>query len=343
MFFVIIVFIIFFPLSIFCDTAASSIDIVSLMQTDEIIFLRRSAEAILGVLLVASVVESIIRMSMNGRFTLHITVAKFIIIFAFLEAAPRLVSYASWAVYNAEVVPISSESNSPLVEKSMKIEAVLDDFHMLISSVISGRPPLRIETISIVPQTAPSARKPEEMTLILSEIKNFLSPRGIMVTFMYLFAKTVFTIAKISRTLMFEILWPMLYQIVIAGFSFAAVFAGLPGGMNAIKQFFITVLRVSSWPILYSLCLKLTAQRLTSNIVRYIDVVASPWSKPGIDRETAAAMVRGYFTGNYNLFAQVMAYIIFYALICFLIPVFARMVIRPGFFVSSRSSGEKNV
>ncbi|MFO7735106.1 MAG: hypothetical protein R6W70_02700 [bacterium] len=339
----IIFFIIIFPFSIFCDTAASSIDIAYLMRTDEIIFLRRSAEAILGVLLVASVVEGIIRMSMNGRFTLHITVAKFIVLFAFLEAAPRLVSYASWAVYNAQVIPISSEADSPLVEKSMEIEAVLDDFHMLISSVISGRAPLGIKTVPITSRTVPSARKPEEMTLILSEIKNFLSPRGIMVTFMYLFAKTVFTIAKISRTLMFEILWPMLYQIVIAGFSFAAVFAGLPGGMNAIKQFFITFLRVSSWPILYSLCIKLTAQRLTSNIVKYIDIVASPWSEPGIDQETAAAMVRGYFTGNYNLFAEVMAYIIFYALICFLIPLFARMVIRPGLFLSSGSSGGKNV
>ncbi|HNZ54818.1 MAG TPA: hypothetical protein PKN76_11835 [bacterium] len=123
----------------------------------------------------------------------------------------------------------------------------------------------------------------------------------------------------------------------MVGFVFAVPFAALDGGMDSLKKFAINVIEVAMWPVIYNIAFGLTTGSMIDTIEKFVKIVNNPVTEtlknangatagvvPGLAAASAAAQV----LSNLPLIALLAAHLLFLVGLGFLIPLFARMIVR---------------
>ncbi len=134
-------------------------------------------------------------------------------------------------------------------------------------------------------------------------------------------------LALLTKFIMLDIVWPVMYQLTLIGFVFSFVFASLPGGGVAIRKFATSLIEIALWPIIYGLAFNAVENNFIISIKKITDQMTSDTYKATIG-DQVVVLVQNLITGNFILILQVIGYCVFLAVIAFFVPKIASMIVR---------------
>lgn len=258
----------------------------------------------------------------GGTPNWFLIIGKFLIIFF-------LYNNAVWVVttFTNKVVVATVISDADRLAKSFsKLDVALVTLAM-------GDP----QELDAAKKDAQSTMLPDSVTDTFVEMSRVFSFQTILTMVFSVFMKGLLTLSLITKILMIDIFWPIFFQLVVVGFVFAVPFASLEGGMDSLKKFAINVVEVAMWPILYNIAFGLTTGSMIETINKFVGIVNNPVTDtlknantatlglvPGMSIASASAQV----LSNLPLLALLAAHLLFLVGLGFLIPLFARMVVR---------------
>ncbi len=240
-------------------------------------------------------------------------------------------------LYNNAVWVVTTFTNkvvvATVISDSERLSKAFSDLDVALVTLAMGDP----DELQKAKKDAQSTMLPDSVTDTFVEMGRIFSFQMVLTMVFSVFMKGLLTLSLITKMLMIDIFWPIFFQLVVVGFVFAVPFASLEGGMDSIKKFAINVIEVAMWPVIYNIAFGLTTGSMIEAINKFVGIVNNPVTDtlknantatlgmiPGLTAASAAAQV----LSNLPLIALLAAHLLFLVGLGFLIPLFARMIVR---------------
>lgn len=258
----------------------------------------------------------------GGTPNWFLIIGKFMIIFFLYNHAIFVVT-----TFTNEVVVATVISDSDRLSKSFS------DLDVALVTLAMGDP----DELQKAKDAAKVGPLPDAVTDTFVEMGRLFSFQMLLTVVFSVVMKGLLTVSLITKMLMIDIFWPIFFQLVVVGFVFAVPFAALDGGMDSLKKFAINVIEVAMWPVIYNIAFGLTTGSMIDTIEKFVKIVNNPVTETlknangataGVVPGLAAASASAQVLSNLPLIALLAAHLLFLVGLGFLVPLFARMIVR---------------